>query len=65
VRHGETGLVFEPTVEALTDALGAILADPSILGRIGENLRHWDRDCSMSRHVREMLGLYGELANAS
>jgi glycosyltransferase involved in cell wall biosynthesis len=64
IEHRRTGLVVPPdSPDALTDAIGELLADPAGAGRIGEAARtRVERDWSAAVQARRYAELYGELA---
>ncbi len=61
VRDGETAIVFEPTIQGLTEALTMVIQDRGILRKIEANLRHLEVDLSMASHTHDVLKLYAHV----
>jgi glycosyltransferase involved in cell wall biosynthesis len=62
IRHGETGLLCEPTAEALAAALGRALTDTALRDRLGQAARAFAvREYSLERVVRLELGTLTEV----
>jgi glycosyltransferase involved in cell wall biosynthesis len=57
VRHGATGLVSEPTAEALGAALAAIMSNPARAERLGKEARQLllDRNITWPRTIERLL----------
>jgi glycosyltransferase involved in cell wall biosynthesis len=63
VQHEKTGLLCEPGPEALTAALGRVLADAALRNQLGQAARDWSvREYSLERIVRLELGVLTEVA---
>lgn len=64
VRHGETGLVIEPEVEALDQAF-RLLRDDAVVERLGRaaHAAYWKAPPTLEAHADALLGLYHRLAD--
>jgi len=59
VRHGETGLLFDlPEVDALGDAVVALLDEPARAAAMGEAGRRFAATFSIDRHVEQLRSAY-------
>ena len=70
VRHMENGYLCDPRPESIRRAVTALLGDPALRGRLGNEARRFVvENCSLDRIVEEervlIEGLLGELAHAS
>lgn len=54
VRDGETGLLCEPTVESVAEAVRRLVENPALRERLGETGRDWARDHCWERTVERV-----------